>query len=250
MVNLDDTSTFSFPVFIDGGADQQFSYDGQYLLYRSEKNIDNNIYIMDLTTDSTFIISDGTLSTHAEWSNDGEKIIYSSSAEGNFDIVVLDLADTSENAQVTIANSKDAEIYGTFSPDDKMIAYASFDINYKGTLYVCDATGKNKRVISKGLGSSYNPKFSPGGTKIAFVSGTEKTTLYVCNTDGSGLKQLTGSGSTTEFDWSPDGKSIVFESKKEDVSSINIINLETGKSENLTGEKANNVTPTFQPIAK
>jgi TolB protein len=248
MIDLEDTSTWSFPKFIDGGADPQFSPDGEYLLYHSEKNEDNAIYILDLQTDSSTSVNDGSMSTHAKFSPDGKKVVYSSSASGNFDLVVLDLDDTSDNAQKTIAASPDAEIYGIFSADSKMIAYASFDVNYKGTVHVCKADGKLNIAITKGMGSSYNPKFSPDGNKLAFVSDKSGNyEVYTCNLDGTDIKQLTNKkGNTIEFDWSADGKKIVYESIKESVSSVNVVDIETGVNENLTGEKANNVNPCFQ----
>lgn len=247
MVDLDDSSTFGFPKFVDGGTDPVFSPDGKYLMYRSEKNDNNAIYILDIAADDSYPISDGSLSTHAEFSPDGNKVIYSSSMDENFDLVVLDLNDTTDNAQKTIANTKDAELYGTFSPDGKNIAYASFDINYRGTVHVCNLYGKDNIVISKG-GSSYNPKFSPDGKKIAFVSDkTGNFEIYTCDLDGSALNQLTSKkGNTIEFDWSYDSKKIVYESISESVSSINVIDVDSGKSDNLTGEKANNVNPSIQ----
>lgn len=248
MVNLDDTTTFTWPKFVDGGIDPNFSSDGKYLLYRSEKNMNNAIYIMDLETDSSYAISDGSLSTHAKFSSDGRKIIYSSSLEENFDLVELDLDDTTDNAQRTIAASTDAEIYGTFSPDGKLVAYSSFDINYKGTVHICSSDGKANITVTKGMGSSYNPKFSPDGKKLAFVSNKAGNfDLYICNTDGSGITQLTNnSGNTVEYDWFPESNKIVFEDMKETVSSINIIDLGSGEIKNLTGEKANNINPCIQ----
>ena len=53
-------------------------------------------------------------------------------------------------------------------------------------------------------------------------------------------------GNTVEFDWTEDSKKIAYESMDESVSSINIIDVETGESENLTGEKANNINPCIQ----
>jgi TolB protein len=248
MIDLDDTTTFRWPKFIDGGIDPVFSSDGRSLLYRSEKNMSNAIYIMDLETDSSYAISDGSLSTHAKFSEDGRKVIYSSSMEENFDLVVLDLEDTTDNAQQTIAASKDAEIYGTFSPNGKLAAYSSFDINYKGTVHICSYDGKSNITVSKGMGSSYNPKFSPDGKKLAFVSNKSGNfDLFVCNSDGSGITQLTNnSGNTVEYDWFPESNKLVFEDMKETVSSINVIDLNTGDIKNLTGEKANNINPCVQ----
>jgi len=246
MIDLSDSSSIGFPEFVSGGTDPVFSPDGKSLLYRSEKDLNNAVYITDLEPDSSYIVSDGSLSTHAKFSPDGNKIIYTSSATGNMDLVILDLEDTTENAQKNVASSDDAELYGTFSPDGSLVSYAAFDIQYKGTVYVCKPDGTSEKEISRGMGSSYNPKFSPDGKYLAFISGgADKKTIYICSPDGSGRKQLT-SGNTVVFDWASDSKRIVYENKGESVSSINVIDIETGKSSNLTGEKANNINPNIQ----
>jgi TolB protein len=248
LIDLKDSSTFSFPIFLDGGKDPVFSPDGGELIYHSEKMEDNAVYLMELETDSSYMISDGSMSSHAEFSPDGYNIIYTSAINDNMDLVVLDLADTTDDAQKTIASSQDAELYGTFSPDGKLVAYASFDSQYKGTVHVCNADGTSNKAISKGMGSSYNPKFSPDGKHLAFISDkTGKLEIYICNPDGSGMKQLTNKdGYTAEFSWSSDGKKIVYENRKESVSSINIIDIESGTVTNLTGENANNINPDIQ----
>src|SRR6266542_4379431 len=56
MIDLNDSNTFRFPVFITGGTDPVFSPDSRYLLYRSEKNMNNAIYLTDLETDSSDIV--------------------------------------------------------------------------------------------------------------------------------------------------------------------------------------------------
>lgn len=247
MVNLEDTSTFRFPEFIDGGSDPVFSPDGNYLMYRSEKGEDNAIYITDLVSNESYSVSDGSLSMFAEFSPDGNRVLYSSSMEQNFDLVVLDLNDTTDKAQKTVISTKDAELQGTFSPDGMKIAFSSFDINYKSTLKICDSQGKNCKSITSG-GSAYNPKFSPDGTYLAFVwdkSGSFE--LYICDIDGSNIKRLTSKKENTiEYDWSGDCKKIVYESVGDGVSSITVMDINTGDKQNLTGSKANNINPSFQ----
>lgn len=247
MIDLNDTSTFRFPIFIDGGTDPVVSPDGTMLMYQSERDLNNAIYIYEFDSGESYPINDGSLSTHAEFSWDGQKVVYSSSAEQNFDLVVLDLNDTTDNAQKTIVATKDAEIYGMFSPDGKKIAFASFDINYKGTLKVCDADGKNVKIISSS-GSSYHPRWSPDGKYLAFISNKSgRFQIYICKPDGSNLKQLTSeAGNVVEYDWSADSKKIVFDSQQEGVSAIFVIDVEKGSKQNLTGTKANNITPSYQ----
>jgi TolB protein len=167
--------------------------------------------------------------------------------EQNFDLVVLDLNDTTDKAQKTIITSKDAELQGTFSPDGEHIAFSSFNINYKGTLKICDSKGMDCKNVTSG-GSAYNPKFSPDGKQLAFVwdkSGNFE--LYVCNADGSNINRLTSKKENTiEYDWSGDGKKMVYESVGDGVSSITVMDLATGDRQNMTGSKANNINPSFQ----
>jgi TolB protein len=244
---LDDTASYRSPLFLDGGVDPVFSDDGTMLMYRSERDEQNNLYIMDLKTWESFVISDGSLATHGEFSHDGTKVVYSSSMDQNFDLVVLNLLDTTDKAQTTIVATKDAEIYGAFSPDGLKIAFSSFDINYKGTLKICDDKGKNIKTVSSS-GSSYNPKWSPDGKSLAFVSNKGGNfNLYICSSDGSGVRQLTSEkGNVVEYDWSSDSQKIVFDNQTTGVSSIWIIDVEKGTKQNLTGDKANNITPSFQ----
>jgi len=247
MVDLNDTATLRYPVFIDGGSDPVFSPDGKSLLFRSEKDENNAVYITDLESGESFAVSDGSLSMYAKFSPDGQKVIYSSSMNENFDIVVLDLNDTTSAAQKTIVSTKDAELQGTFSPDGSRIAFSSFDINYKGTLKICDSNGKNIKSISSG-GSAYNPKFSPDGQYLAFVwDKTGNFEVYICKSDGTGVKQLTSKKENTiEFDWSGDSKKIAYDAVGDGVSSVSVIEIESGRKENLTGSKANNLNPSFQ----
>jgi TolB protein len=246
-ITLGDSASYKSPLFIDGGVDPVFSSDGTMLMYRSEKDEVNHVYIMDMATGESYVISDGSLATHAEFSHDGTKVVYSSSMEQNFDLVILNLLDTTDKAQTTIVATKDAEIYGTISPDGLKVAFASFDINYRGTLRMCDDKGKNMKTVSSG-GSSFNPKWSPDGKSLAYVSDKGGNfNLYICSSDGSGARQLTSEkGNVVEFDWSSDSQKIVFDSQSTGVSSIWVIDVEKGSKQNLTGDKANNITPTFQ----
>ncbi len=72
--------------------------------------------------------------------------------------------------------------------------------------------------LTKHTGISYDPVWSPDGSKVAFVSQENQSDdIWIINADGSGRRNLTPS--TWEWDkhpsWSPDGTRIVFWSNRE-----------------------------------
>ena len=104
---------------------------------------------------------------------------------------------------------------GTYdiSPDGKTLAYTltsySFEAN-KGNsdIYLIDADGKNLRALKYSEKNETEPKFSPDGKTIAFVRGGQ---IWQCNLNGSNEKQLTNIYTEASgFEWSPDGKKILF----------------------------------------
>jgi dipeptidyl aminopeptidase/acylaminoacyl peptidase len=76
--------------------------------------------------------------------------------------------------------------------------------------------GERARMLTHGEGGNRDPRWSPDGTRIAFMStrsGVEQ--LYVINADGVGVVQLTHSaGFKGGVDWSPDGTRIAFASSE------------------------------------
>jgi Tol biopolymer transport system component len=107
--------------------------------------------------------------------------------------------------------------YPSISPDGSMIAV---DGGPPFGIYVLDAHGANPRRVTTTPEQAVDtlPAFSPDGKRIAFprfLSGTPaghaQSAIFVVNTDGSGLQQLTDMATNASYpNWSPDGTRIVF----------------------------------------
>jgi Tol biopolymer transport system component len=93
------------------------------------------------------------------------------------------------------------------SPDGKAIV---FDL--VGDLYTIPFSGGDAKKITSGLGFNSQPRFSPDGKKIAFVSdrgGAEN--IWISDADGGNAKQLS-QDEQSEFispAWTPDGNYVI-----------------------------------------
>ncbi|MCJ7554507.1 MAG: S9 family peptidase [Ignavibacteriaceae bacterium] len=99
------------------------------------------------------------------------------------------------------------------SPDGKTLAFTltsyTFEANKGNTdIYLIDFDGKNLRSIKNSEKNEGEPKFSPNGKTISF---TRDGQIWQCNFDGSNEKQLTNIYTEASgFEWSADGKKILF----------------------------------------
>lgn len=104
-----------------------------------------------------------------------------------------------------------------FSPDGSRIAYVITRPNfaraaYDGEIHVIDADGTNDVTLTHGDSSDDHPRWSPDGRRIAFLSdrGT-KTAVYTIPIGLGEASALTDEpAAIRDFEWSPDGRTIVF----------------------------------------
>lgn len=82
------------------------------------------------------------------------------------------------------------------------------------SIWLVPADGsKHERPLVSGEGSSGNPRWSPDGRQIAFISdrAKHKRQLWLLSFEGGEAQQLTETeGDIADFRWSPDGKRIAF----------------------------------------
>jgi len=147
-----------------------------------------------------------------------------------FDIFVADMKGTI-TSQLTSEPGYDAE--ATLSPQGDKIVYTSTrsgDLE----LWTMDIDGSNKKQVTSGLGYDGGAFFSPDGKKLVFRASRPTTEaqikeykgllekglvqptemeLFVCNVDGSDLRQVTdlGGANWAPF-YHPSGEKIIFSS--------------------------------------
>jgi Tol biopolymer transport system component len=193
--------------------------------------------------------------------------IYSS-----YDIFVADLKGRIKK-QLTTSPGYDAE--ATVSPKGDKIVFTSTR-NGDLDLYVMNIDGSGVKQITHELGYDGGAFFSPDGTKIVFRASRPKTEeekqeylenlkqglvaptlmeIFVCNADGSGLRQVTNLG---KANWAPfyhpSGKKIIFSSNHHSQRGFQfnlfMINEDGTGLEQITYDNVFDSFPMFSPDGK
>ena len=194
------------------------------------------------------------------------------SIHSTYDIYVTSKVGSTKKALVE-SPGYDAE--ATVSPLGDKIVFTS-DRSGDLELWTMDIDGKNQKQITKDLGYDGGAFFSPDGTKLVFRASRPKNTeeqkeykrflsqglvapsemeIFVCNVDGSSLKQITKLG---KANWAPffhpSGKKIIFSSNHKSQKGFDfqlyMINLDGTGLEQITTESVFNAFPMFSPDGK
>lgn len=119
-------------------------------------------------------------------------------------------------------------------------------------LQVADADGFNPQSVLKSLEPIGSPKWSPDGTKIAYVSFEKrKSAVYVQNlvtTERTAVSNFRGDNYAPS--WSPDGSKLAVTLSKDGVSQIYIIPSGGGDAVRIVESAAIDTGPAFTPDGK
>lgn len=235
---LTDLNAISSPYFVFKGYNACFTWDDKNVIFVAEHEGFTTLYIMEPTEPSPSPLSGDDYSTMQVLAADGRTMVYSAFEGGDKDIFITDLADSTAVDGVRITKNNDSELEPDISPDGTMITYASFDMNLKGTIYVYK---DNQEIpLTKGMGSTNQPKFSPDNKLIGFVLITDGgVDLYTMNTDGSNKKKISSvGGSVGTFRWVDDSR-IIYDVEVGNSNQIGLVNVYNNDVKFLTSSGTN-----------
>jgi TolB protein len=157
-----------------------------------------------------------------------------------------------ENAKI-VADSPQPLLSPSWSPDARRLAYASFENDQEAVFVQTLRSGTRERVSArKGVNSS--PAFSPDGRLLALTLSGEQGNLDIFTLDLATqvLRQLTTDAAIdTEATWSPDGRTIFFNSDRSGGPQVYRVGAEPGaRAQRLTFDGVYNARPRVSPDGK
>lgn len=176
------------------------SPDGQRVVYVSNIDGDNEIYLYDINTNTTRQLTDNIVNdADPTWSPNGLYIAFTSDREtpGKLEIFILDTTQSDPNLAITrVTDSRGSKFTPSFSPDGTQLVYAGEsgnDIN----IFITDVSGTGVQQLSRigGVRDS-NPVWTSDGFYIVFISNRETSSgqMYVMTTDGGNVRRIVTDG--------------------------------------------------------
>ncbi len=190
-----------------------WSADGQAIAYTHYSKQRAGLYLLNPFKGERKLVYDKGTSFGADFSRDGEKMVFCSTEnESNSEIYVAG-SDGSNVRRLTYNPTIDTA--PCWSPTGREIAFTS-DRMGSPQIYIMDAEGTNVRRVSFGGNYHDAPAWSPTGDRIAYVSRVRAIfDLYILNLRSNQIIKLTEGFSRNESpSWSPDGRHLVFSSNR------------------------------------
>jgi Tol biopolymer transport system component len=184
------------------------------------------------------------------YSPDGRKIVFIRAAGPDLPDIWMMNADGT--GQINLTNSPTVrEFSPVFSPNGKTIAYNTDEEYPPANLYLMKADGSGQHTLTtNGPGvNDQHADFSPDGSRIVFDHCAGACEIYSIAPDGTGLTNLTKTGSSSEADpaYSPDGRRIVFTGSSGGANEVETMNADgTGRTP-VTNSPQQEVAPVFSP---
>ena len=135
-----------------------------------------------------------------------------------------------------------------WAPDGNRIAFGnSVGTSAGGGIWIINADGTSGARVPSTAQNDTSPAWSPDGRQIAFVRFAARyNSLFVVNTDGSGLRQVTTGISVEDPEWSPDGSRFAFSGGP--ASDLYVVNADGSGLRNLTSTEFTNAgNPSWSP---
>ena len=172
----------------------QISPNGDKIVWTSRRTGVNRIWIMNIDGSDPLNL---TSEFEGDWSNspifspEGDEVLYITGTDTTREMLIIGTDGTNDRRILLTTNEYPNHI--SYSPSGDKILFTIEEVGGIQQIYTIGTDGSGLTLISES-GNKYNtPKYSPDGSKIIYSKEDDGWNLYVMNSDGSEIEQVTDS---------------------------------------------------------
>ena len=177
-----------------------WSPDGTKIAFTSNRDGNAEIYVMNRDGSNVQRLTNHPMiDVTPTWSPTGTQLAFTSDRTGTPQIYIIN-ADGTQLQQITRESYCDRP---TWSPAPlNEIAYSARS-GGGNIIKIFDFATRSTRALTDNIGNNESPAFSPNGRHVAFVSSRAgKEQIFTIHRDGTGLRQITKTGTNRYPHWS------------------------------------------------
>ena len=145
-----------------------WSPDGKKLAFHSKRQLNWDIYIINITTrEEQRLTHQPLMDTYPAWSPDGKRIVYSSIRQkvdqAGLDLYLMDAADGGNKKALT--NTPTDEAVPAWSPDGSIVAFQS-EQDGRWVIHLMNADGSERRELIDDGAWAAQPKWQCSSTTL------------------------------------------------------------------------------------
>jgi TolB protein len=219
------------------------SPDGKRITFESNRDAPNlQIYVMDVNgSDVRRLTHSSTNDLGPVWSADGKWIVFRSFRG---DSVQLEAIRPDGSERYVASDHKDIG-WPRISSNGKRVGFQSSDEAGAKTIVTMNLDGSDLRIVPTGLDRPWDPVWSPDGTQLVFAQQppdagdptAQTESVYISDTSGHNRRLLaTFPGFIQLPAWSPDGKTIAYQTwtGKRGDADIVLLDVASGRFTTIT----------------
>jgi len=191
------------PAWSPDGSQIAFTHVARHHLATGHVFFSTDIYLINADGSGLVQLTSTGHESSAAWSPDGSKIAFESTRDGRSEIYVM----SANGSAVTRLTRRAANDYDpAWSPDGTKLAFDSKPAGCCGNfdIYLMDADGSAVTRLTRDPHDDSEPTWSPDGSRIVFDSDRSgKTEIYLMNSNGRGVIQLTDAAEDFSPAWTP-----------------------------------------------
>lgn len=248
--------------FVENAFNPEYSSDGRRIAFDASWAGPRRIWATDsrgynpqqLTSDT----SEGISHVRPRWSPDGTKIVFQNIERTRFDVRAFDLVN---NKSIWITNDSVPDLNPVWSPSGRFIYFSSYrggGINiWRAAMSRQGSPSGPHQQLTIGAGQDVELAISHDGERLVFSILRQNADIWrlpVAPDSGKPVGPPQEVITTTREDsrgaWSPDGRSIAFNSDRTGEMNIWLHSLETGQSRQLTKGSGGDFQANWSPDAK